>query len=195
MRKLMKNALIKKSYMSFLEVAQQEPCEYQGSVHVIIKEKYVNDNPCVESFKRYVKLCGASCDDKIYEVFIDENTHSGELKIENVEEGQISLIQVDACGQQVINGEDFCITYYVNDKKSLTDYAEFTLDDTSQDLKKLYALPCVQLNFRYWGKSSNKLREIFVRYSFAGNDEKFDNNDDLINPIVISAGIGYYFNY
>lgn len=132
MRKLMKNTLIKKSYMSFLEVAQQEPCEHQGSVHVIIKEYQIKDNPCGESYKRYIKLCDASCEDKIYEILIDENTHIGELKIENIEEGQISLIQVDACGQQVVNGDDFCITYYVNDKKLSTDYAEFTLDDTSK---------------------------------------------------------------
>ncbi len=132
MKKFIKNALIKKSYMSFLEVVQQDSCDCRGTVSILMKEQPTDELPYLEPITRYVKVCDSSKKCQIYAIPIDENTGIGELQIKNIEGVQVSLVEVDKEGQQLVNTNDFHISYYVDHEETGMDCAQVVFDHTSK---------------------------------------------------------------
>lgn len=111
------------------------PCEpfLQGSMDVIIEEQLEDGSPNQHKNTRYVKICGSSEECRVYPILIDESTGLGTLHLEDVSSVQSVLVLVDENGQQMMNGDEYDIAYYLNGEQMEEDYAKVVMSSQGRE--------------------------------------------------------------
>lgn len=133
MSKSLKEVFARMFHVSFLETIGNDPCTEFGSMDIIVEEQHEDGSPWAKDTTRHVKVCHSRDECSHYEIPIDPETGVGKITIDNIQAVQHVVVQVDAQGQQMMNHDEYDITYYVNEKAMEDDYATlyFTSDADS----------------------------------------------------------------
>lgn len=105
----------------------------KGSVDITIEEQREDGTANMRENTRYVRVCGSNEDCRTYPVSIDSATGFGQLHIDEVQSVQSVVVLVDDQDMQIVNGDDYEVTYYVNEEKVEEDYATVILSNEGNE--------------------------------------------------------------
>lgn len=123
MSKHFKDVYAHKFQMSFLETIQPEPCNAKNTMDIIVEEVNDDGSPWAKQAIRFVKVCHSKNECIHYEIVIDPNTGIGTITLDDIQASNAVVVQVDECGNQMVNGDSFDISYMVNEAPMEEDYA------------------------------------------------------------------------
>ena len=126
-RKVLTNAF----HVSFLETIENDACDRYYTLDIEAQ----SDDPTMFNQSMYIKLCHSQEECTHYEIPLDEFGR-GCISIENQQAITINVVQVDDCGNQVMNQDGMEVTYVVEDEVQQEDYARLH----TEDLKEHYTI-------------------------------------------------------
>ena len=118
-------------HVSFLETIENDACERYYTLDIEAQ----SDDPTMFNQSMYIKLCHSQEECAHYEIPLDEFGR-GRISIENQQAITVNVVQVDECGNQVMNQDGMEISYIVENEVQQEDYARLH----TEDLKDHYTI-------------------------------------------------------
>lgn len=109
-------------HVSFLETI--DACERYYTLDIEAQ----SDDPTMFNQSMYIKLCHSQEECTHYEIPLDE-VGRGRITIENQQAITVNVVQVDDCGNQLMNQDGMEISYIVENEVQQEDYARLHTDD------------------------------------------------------------------
>lgn len=137
MSKRLKEVLANRMRISFLETIENDPCDFKGTMRITVRELAEDGTPWTHESLRHVKLCDSQDVCREYDIPIDASTGTGSVVVEYVEGVQLALVQVNENGMQMLNEDEYAITYMLDGVASEMDYINFVFDETSRETREV----------------------------------------------------------
>ena len=133
MSKRLKEVLADRLHFSFLETIENDSCTFSKALNITVRELMEDGTPWLHEALRHVLICHSQDVCTHYDIAIDPTTGIGSITIEDISAVQLSIVQVDDDGVQMINEDDYKITYKVNGEASGMDYARITFQESDSE--------------------------------------------------------------
>lgn len=123
MSKRFQKVLTNAFHVSFLETIH-DPCE--RSYSLVIQAQ--SDDPAMWGGSMYVKLCHSQEECAHYEILLDERG-KGSITVNELQANTVNIVLTDACGNQIVNGDEQRVVYEVDGQHQQEDYARLFTED------------------------------------------------------------------
>lgn len=136
MSKRLKEVLAGLTQMSLVTNVNCDRCEdFHGTLSIVLLDQDEHGNTTSASDTRYVKVTDSRGNCEIYKLDVQNGVAT--LELTELDAVQLSIVQVDEHGQQMIDGDTYAIMYIVNGEIREEDYAKhtFTTQHQSQQLQ------------------------------------------------------------
>ncbi len=165
-------------HVSFLETIENDACERYYTLDIEAQ----SDDPTMFNQSMYIKLCHSQEECAHYEIPLDEFGR-GRISIENQQAITVNVVQVDECGNQVMNQDGMEISYIVENEVQQEDYARLH----TEDLKDHYT---IRIENHVLQKA-----DLHIQKKISVNQElKLPRVDECFTIYVEGMGICQYVN-
>lgn len=162
--------------MSLLQTIDNEQCvELRGSLCIRIVDQDDAGNRTNASDTRYVKVADSHGFSNIHAITMLDG--EGQLQLDDITACQLVVAQVDEDEKQIIDGDHYAITYYVNQSECEEDYAKLYLTNDRSDQE-------VTIVNRFLGETTLTLTKFFL------NEYREYMDAEACNIAVFVEGMG-----